>query len=437
MKVSHNLVVLKDQISWIFEQFTHTAKLRNIDFQLEYTIDKELIIRLDEKIFLGILSSMIDNVFKYSYTKSKVTLSVDRWNDHIKFALNGQNLGAKSSELPKIFTDSSTSFSDDNKIHEEIETSLMLALHVSKVMGAELSINVISNQQFSLSLLWPLEIEDGTKKSDASDNNLNHLSKRNLSHHSKNTILLVEDQAEMLEYTCEVLEEFYQVICATNGVEAWQILKNTSSKIDLVISDLMMPEMDGFELLEKLRSDEELMTTPVVLLTARTGDENIVKALSVGVSDYITKPFTKDVLYAHCKYLLSNSINRNKPIAEDKKEGLIVNHNIELKLSDLNWLNKVEKIFLDHITNKYFNMIVLADELAMSERQMRRKLKKITGMSPVQYMHEIKLNNARQMIISEKFTTVSEVSYAVGFETPKYFSTLFKERYGVNPSEML
>ncbi|MEO9967307.1 MAG: response regulator [Reichenbachiella sp.] len=422
------LVKLLDEVS---DQFKSEAESKKVKLTRGHTVNENISVQSDESVLRGILFSLIDTALKNAPAQCEVRIDIEQPDSNIiKISIGTLNSESKCHAKKLIENDESS-------------TSLMLTEHMVKISGARLDLHVTTGNGYKYELEWPISLEthDSPKRQNTAHLNPDEVnsSKRNLSHHSRNTILLVEDQEEMLDYTAELLGDYYQVITAENGHEAWQIMKNTSSVFDLVICDIMMPEMDGFELLEKIRKDKVLATTPVALLTARKGDENIIKALAVGVSDYITKPFTKEILLAHCKHLLSNSKNRHRPILEDTNVTETEDFKREntIKIADLNWLNSVEKIFRKHMSNRYFNMVMLAGELAISERQMRRKLKRITGMSPVQYMNEIKLNNARQMMISGKYNTVAEISYEVGFDTPKYFSALFRERYGVNPTEIM
>ncbi len=255
---------------------------------------------------------------------------------------------------------------------------------------------------------------------------------------SAKRILVVEDDPEMLEYEAELLGEFYDVSTATNGKEALELLLKEDGQFNLVVSDVTMPEMDGFELLEAITTSDMLAAIPVIMVTARAEEHDKARALAAGVGDYIIKPFSREVLIAHCDNLLAFAENRGVPIREDVDDKKApVPDDIRVRPVHLKWLAKLESMMIERIGDKSFNVLVMADEMALSERQFRRKLKQITGLSPIRYYNEVKLKKARQMLRSGEHETVSEISYALGFETTSYFADLYKKRFGENPSSDL
>jgi len=206
--------------------------------------------------------------------------------------------------------------------------------------------------------------------------------------------------------------------------------------------------MDGFELLEKLKSHPEWKKLPVVLLTAKATTEHKIRALRIGVDDYLFKPFSTAELLARVQNLLHHYEQRNAEIY--KEESLIIpsktngQKNISEEISsvkmseyDLNWLEKAERICKSNISNNNFSIPDLADELALSERQLHRRINELTGLTPNKYIREIKLQHARELLEIGRYKTVAEVAYHVSFEKPEYFSKLFSERFGVKPAMLL
>jgi DNA-binding response OmpR family regulator len=262
-------------------------------------------------------------------------------------------------------------------------------------------------------------------------------------------VLLVEDHHEMAQYISSVIQPYYQVVTAGNGKEALDELRKLIKLPELIISDVMMPEMDGFTLLDHLKQDNAFCRIPVIMLTALGDSQNKLKALNIGVDDYLTKPFISSELLARAKNLINNAAERSGFSPQDEQEfsGLknsednipdVVPAKTEhVSPSDLLWLTGVAAAVRKHVGKTDLNMSILSDELALSERQLFRRIKSITGLAPNRYIRDIRLQIAREAIESGRYRTIAEISYIAGFDTPAYFSKLFKEHYGRDVNELL
>ena len=256
-------------------------------------------------------------------------------------------------------------------------------------------------------------------------------------------ILIVEDNPELRSYMQVLLEDEYKVITAENGKVAWEALTNSpipqfpnSQFPDLIISDLMMPVMDGFQLLEKIKAHETLRHLPVIMLTARADVRVKLRALRIGVDDYLTKPFVEEELQVRIKNLLHNYRERVKALAEngDRVENVLP-EKPSMAAADAEWLEQVEAIFSKTMADSQFKLDWVAGQMHLSERQFNRRLKQLTGLTPNNYLREMRLQRARDFLHEGRYTSVKEVGFAVGFSNTKYFSNLFQERFGVLPSE--
>jgi len=225
-----------------------------------------------------------------------------------------------------------------------------------------------------------------------------------------------------------------------------KILHYKSSDIQLIVSDVMMPEMDGFTLLEILKMEKRWQMTPMIMLTARADIQDKISALTIGVDDYIIKPFEPDELVARVQNLLTKLDLRNEPIEADqtgqskeetKEEYEMGNDFEEVESADIKWLKKVEQIAVKNVTSPNFNVKQFAFEVHLGDRQLSRRLKKLTGMTPGNYLKEVRLQTAKHLLENKAFSTVAEVSNHVGFSTIEYFSRIFKERFGKLPTEYL
>ncbi len=256
----------------------------------------------------------------------------------------------------------------------------------------------------------------------------------------KTIILIVEDNYDMREYIKESLiqksssgNSDYLFEEAVNGEQG--VRKAEKLIPDLIISDMMMPKMDGNELVRVLKNDEKTSHIPIILLTAKAGNEDKIEGLEIGADDYLTKPFEIKELQIRVRNLINirkklqekfSRINYLQPAKKDKK----------LMSMDEKFMIKVREIVEKHISEEGFNIEDFSIEVAMSRAQLHRKLKALTGKSASLYIRAIRLAKAKEMI-EQQTGNISEIAYSVGFSSPAYFSRCFKEEFGYPPSEII
>ena len=196
-----------------------------------------------------------------------------------------------------------------------------------------------------------------------------------------------------------------------------------------------MPVMDGFSLLEKIKKDPALYLKPVILLTARAGKEDKLKALRIGVDDYLSKPFESDELLIRLNNLIlkkAETANKNGKTKPSEKDEFL-----ELSPFDLEWLQRAEDFVSKHLDDSRLSADFLSEHMHVSSRHLSRKLKALTQLNTSQYIQEVKLQTAREWLESGSCSTVKEASYKVGFSKTDYFSQLFSKRFGKTPSSLL
>ena len=193
----------------------------------------------------------------------------------------------------------------------------------------------------------------------------------------------------------------------------------------------MMPKIDGFELREKVLELPSKKDTPFILLTAKHLEIDKIKGFQLGINDYIVKPFNKNELLARVSNLIENS-NQKKAWKLENKDLIDQAESYDTKL-----LDKIQQVVMENITNEDFKIEDLAKEVGYSQRQLSRILNEYTGMSPVKFVLEIRLQKAYQLLQKKVYTTLSEVKYDVGISSTSYFNTKFKDRFGVMPSDFL
>ena len=245
------------------------------------------------------------------------------------------------------------------------------------------------------------------------------------------TILLVEDNPDVRAYVKTHLARHYHLDEAADGVEGLEQARRRPP--DLIISDVMMPRMDGYALCRTIKTDPDLNHIPVILLTAKAGEESKVEGLETGADDYIYKPFSADELLARAENLIE--IRRLLRQRFSREVVAVQPSEIAVTSTDTAFLERVQAVVEEYMANSNFGAEWLADEVGLSPRQLRRKLKDLTNLSTAGYIRSMRLQRAAQLL-EEQAGNVSEVAYAVGFQDPKHFSKLFRQVFGVAPSQV-
>jgi DNA-binding response OmpR family regulator len=246
---------------------------------------------------------------------------------------------------------------------------------------------------------------------------------------SREIILVVEDHPEMRRYIRSVLEDQFIVVEVENGVEGFE--RATREIPDLIITDTMMPLMDGHELSQAIKSDERTSHIPVIMLTAKATLENKLVGLSSGVDSYLTKPFNALELEASIRALL---VERKRLRKLFSKQLLVAPKEVSVNSLDQQFLQKVMDMLERQYGDSTFGVPQMQKALVMSKTQLHRKLTAITNQSPGEFLRNFRLQRAAQ-ILAQKGETVTQVAYAVGFENIPYFTKCFKDLFGVNPSQ--
>lgn len=248
------------------------------------------------------------------------------------------------------------------------------------------------------------------------------------------TVLIVDDNDDMRRYLRTLLLDRYYVLEASDGQSGWKLARE--SVPDLVISDVMMPVMDGLTFCAKLKADPLTSHIPVILLTARSTEQQQAEGLSQGADAYLTKPFSAEVLIAYIVSLLANRQKLKEAFAAEKQQ-TNDNHEQDEKLStpDKMFMDTLRQAILKNMSNTKLKMDDLGADMGISRVQLYRKVKAMTGMSPVELLKEMRLQRAIKLLKATD-KTVAEVAYEVGFGTPGYFSSCFKKQYGKYPTDV-
>ena len=247
----------------------------------------------------------------------------------------------------------------------------------------------------------------------------------------KNSVLVVEDNEELLYMMKRILSGKYNVFTAKNGKEALEVLGECP--VDIVITDLLMPEMDGADLCCAIRSDLSYSHLPVIVLSARTAAEAKMESFEAGADAYIAKPFDMNVLIAQVDGLIQN---RKKIFDNFRQEQTLDTGGIISTDLDRQFIDRAVNIIESHISETEFNINDFNQAMNMSNSTLYRKIKGLTGMSPKEFIRNIRFKYACRLLL-EKSSSVAEVAYMVGFSDAKYFSICFKKEFGMTPSKYI
>lgn len=243
----------------------------------------------------------------------------------------------------------------------------------------------------------------------------------------KKKILVVEDNKKLLNSICALLEDDYQVFGEENGRDG---ISTTNLELpDLVISDIMMPEVNGYELVDELKKKDRTRHIPIILLTALGEDERKIEGYNYGADDYIVKPFKYDVLVSRIENLLKSRQDLREVF--DTKSP--INHEFGIKDT---FLTHVDAILVNHYKFRDFSIPGIAELMNVTTSKLEREIKKLTGTTPIKYINDFRLNKAKHML-EQNDKSIFEISYTLGFKSVSYFGKAFKEKFGVAPSKVL
>ncbi len=427
---------LKAFLTSILSSIQATAIEKSISFQADFQVDQDLNAHLDDKMLKAVIDGLLLNAIRYTSRNGTVYFKVKANGDLLTILIRDTGKGIDKKDLPNIYKDyyrtSNPSERDDSgfglglhlikKLMESVDGTIDIESELGNGTTVEVRIPLEPARQSGVKSMQVLDMEEGLTDPSQPNEIL-----------QDRLVMVIEDLPEMRLFLERILKKRYKVVTAEDGMDGIAKLHSLNEEVSLIISDLMMPKMDGFEVLQYVREHDDLKHIPFLILTARNAEEDHLKAFTIGVDDYLTKPFNAEVLLAHCHHLMLNSTRRTADVSEKEDDTLPISP--DAGIADRDWLRKVQLIAEDNLENQNFNLFVLSDEMALSERQFRRKMKSLTGLSPVEYVREIKLNHAKRMLETGKYQGIAEVAYKVGFSDPGYFSKMYKKRFGHSPLE--
>ena len=385
-----------------------------------------------------VVRNLLANALRFTAAGGSVTLRLSREPGRVTLSVADTGSGIHPDDLPHIFDRYYQSCRPDAPLRGGTGIGLALCHDYCQLWNSELTVESRWGQGSTFTFVYPLVAV--TKPLEEQPPTYAHLPAPTLplvpscgSDPSRDRLLLVEDNPDMAAYLQTLLTPHYAVHTCREGREAWQWLTSqpTDQLPQLIVTDLMMPDMDGMGLLNLIQDRAVLRPIPVLMLTARTDQAVRLQALRLGVADYLTKPFDEEELLTRLHNLLERGHERQLwralPAPADAPP-------IQ---TDQNWLQQIEQVILTRLADSTFQVTELAEAATMSQSQFYRQLKELTGLSPIQFVQEVRLQTARDWLENRRYETVKQVAHSVGFQKPSYFAQLFRQRFGITPGSLL
>lgn len=419
------------------------------DIILKVILEKEEIpVYFDKEKMEQILINVISNAFKFTHEGGKVSVRVkETENNTVEITVRDTGIGIPQNELPKIFDRFYQVDGTHTREHEGTGIGMALTKELVDLHKGEIEIDSVVGEWTEVKITLPLgkyhlsedeiiEKEDSlnqfdNRKKDQVEIALTDEIPERERLDDRTIILIVEDNSELREYVKEAISMDYHVEEAMNGEQG---LRKAEKLIpDLIISDIMMPVMDGNEMTKRIKTDEKTSHIPIIQLTAKSDQESKIEGLESGADAYVTKPFSIQELQVRIKTLIES----RRKLQEKFSKGEILAKPEVKKLSklDQNYMARLLEVVNTNLSKEEFSIEEIGEEVGMSRSQIYRKLKAITGKSPSLFLRSVRLNKAKEMI-QNKEATISEISFKVGFASPAYFSRCFKEEFGYSPSDL-
>jgi signal transduction histidine kinase/DNA-binding response OmpR family regulator len=428
-------------LNQLFIAFDSGAMVKNIKYHFDNHLTPGVHIQIDKKRFSKIINNLLSNALKYTAMGGSVTLTAAMTKeDQLIIRITDTGRGISAEDLPHVFDRYFQTKNNELATEGGTGIGLALAKELAEMMDGKLSVDSEWLKGSTFSFEMPVERVKVEAESTAVaepaqqiDVPLTLLNTQKENSASPQKILIVEDNEDMQRLLGSLLAEKYDYVLANNGAEAWKWLQEEDARVrglSLILSDVMMPEMDGYTLLSHIKQHDKWRQLPMVMLTARVAEEDKLKALRLGVDDYLAKPFSPEELFTRIENLISKY--------EERKTFNKLEVQLEFESTpsmDSLWLKELEEACMEAIDKKIdLTNSYLGDQLAISERHLLRRVKSLTGMSVKQYVQEVRLQKARHLLENRVYNTISEVAYESGFNTPKYFSRVYEKHFGKRPA---
>lgn len=442
-----DIVIRQDDMAAFMRQilasFESLAQSKQIIFQYNQNL-KEKEAYFDADKIETIITNLLSNAFKFTSQNGRILVDVIYETAKVQIIIKDFGIGISSEKLPFIYDRFYQVSADSHspKTHEGTGIGLALVKELVEVLKGNISVKseIDKGTEFKISLpidktTWKdktIIIEPYQIKSDH-ELVIDKAQEPNFVEENKEMplLLIVEDNIDLREFIKRIFAEKYQIVEAVNGQKGLE--KALELIPDIIITDLMMPVLDGIGFCEGLKSDVRTSHIPVIMLTAKATNEDRLKGLELGADDYLTKPFDTNELKIRVKNLVTQRENLRLKYSQQLM-AVAIEPLVKMSMMEEQFLQKAKVIIDENLDQSAFDVETFAEKMNLSSVQLRRKLKALTNQTVTEFVRNYRLDLAADML-KNKVGTVSEIAYRVGFESLPYFSKVFQERFGKTPSE--
>lgn len=422
---------------WI-KLFSASAQKKHITISMD--APDTIMLRADQDKIERICYNLLSNALKYTSEGGEISLMAKEEGGRVMISVADNGCGISSDELPYIFD----RFYQAKNAGRGTGIGLAIVKAFTELHHGEVSATSIEGKGSTFTIHIPVrqkgevtnqpteKIEQLVEPSSAEEvpNQARHIDELIQPYQTdKPEVLIIDDNIDIRTYLRSVLSEKYNVSEAADGKVGLELARKIVP--DIVLSDIMMPVMDGLAFCQQLKTDKAISHIPVILLTARSLDEQRAEGYEHGADAYLSKPFSLRLLFSRIDNLIQSRKKLSKLFSNSDENDAFEKLSNE---TDKTFAAQLRKIIQDHLSDNEFNVERIGDEIGLSRVQLYRKVKALTGYSPVEMLRKARLTRARHLLrTTEK--TVSEVAYAVGFSTPSYFSKCYKDEFGESPKK--
>ena len=422
---------------WIM-LFSASAQKKHIAISMD--APDTIMLRADQDKIERICYNLLSNALKYTSEGGEITLTAKEENGRVMISVADNGCGISSDELPYIFD----RFYQAKNAGRGTGIGLAIVKAFTELHHGEVSATSIEGKGSTFTIHIPVrqkgevtnqpteKIEQLVEPSSAQEvpNQARHIDELIQPYQTdKPEVLIIDDNIDIRTYLRSVLSEKYNVSEAADGKAGLELARKIVP--DIVLSDIMMPVMDGLAFCQQLKTDKAISHIPVILLTARSLDEQRAEGYEHGADAYLSKPFSLRLLLSRIDNLIESRKKLNQTWSKGVEDDEIGNISNEI---DKSFLKQLRKIIQENLADSDLSVEQIGDEIGLSRVQLYRKVKALTGYSPVEIVRKARLTRARHLLQTTE-RTVSEVAYAVGFSTPSYFSKCYKDEFGENPKK--
>lgn len=445
MKLKISKIDIVSVVKEVVESFKQLAGSRNLDFGMEST-QESIILWIDVEKIVSAIRNLISNAFKYTLAKGKICLLISEIEiDNIKFCridVVDNGIGISEEFQNKIFDSFVTGEADP-----AFSTKIGIGLYIVKNTMDMHHGTVCLHSKPGTGSIFTLYIPEGHEHfaNDCHEVYLNVRDQQNtesipemtkeeeklLYSYKRYTILVIEDNPDIRKYIAGIFSpKYYTILEAENGQEGVELAKKKNP--DLIISDIMMPVKDGFECSSEIRQEQETAHIPIIMLTAKAEDADVIRSTKIGVDDYMMKPFNPELLKAKAENLLMN----REQLKRLYTKALLLKDTPgkEPKEQEDSFMQQVINIIESNLTNESFGVKMLAEALNISQPTLYRKIKQRSDLSIIEVIRSVRMSRAASLLIEHKYS-IQDISSMVGFTDPNTFRKHFTEQFGVPPSK--